>query len=89
MYTTYILKSAKTGRYYVGYSGNLEQRLEKHNAGYSRATRSGIPWELVWSIDCESKTRAIKLERWIKGMKSKAFIEKIIREEVDLKDVIR
>jgi len=47
MYFAYILYSKAKDRYYVGHTHNLELRLERHNSGWSRSTKSGIPWEIV------------------------------------------
>ena len=35
MYHIYILRSIPTGRYYVGSTSDIDQRLAKHNKGYS------------------------------------------------------
>ncbi len=40
MYFTYILQSEKDGRYYIGSTNNLENRLKRHNKGYSRYTKN-------------------------------------------------
>jgi putative endonuclease len=84
MYYTYILKSTKTGRFYIGYTQDLSQRLEKHNAGHSRATKSGIPWQLVWSMESESKTEALKLENALKKLKNKSILQSIVDGSYDL-----
>ncbi|MFO7841503.1 MAG: GIY-YIG nuclease family protein, partial [Fidelibacterota bacterium] len=41
MYFTYILYSETSDRYYIGYTSDLSKRLEKHNNGNSRSTKSG------------------------------------------------
>ncbi|WP_367119222.1 GIY-YIG nuclease family protein, partial [uncultured Mucilaginibacter sp.] len=33
MFYTYILQSTKSGRYYIGHTSNIEERLERHNTG--------------------------------------------------------
>jgi putative endonuclease len=78
MYYTYILKSQKTGRYYIGYTNNLQQRIAKHNQGHSTATKSGVPWQLLWVQGFKVKRDAIKLEKALKRFKNKAIIESIV-----------
>jgi len=39
MFITYILYSDKSDRYYVGSTGNLEDRLKRHNTGRSTFTK--------------------------------------------------
>lgn len=42
-YWVYVLKSGKTGRHYTGSCEDVEDRLRRHNAGHSPATRHGVP----------------------------------------------
>ena len=74
MFYTYIIQSEKTNRYYVGFTGNIEQRLEKHNRGDVKSTKHGIPWRLIYSESFTDKNSAWKRERQIKSYKGgKAF----------------
>ncbi len=78
MYHLYIIYSPRFDRYYVGYTGNISTRLDKHNMGSTKSTRPYIPWELVYSEAYQSKTDAIKREREIKNKKSKKYIKSLI-----------
>ncbi len=80
MYYTYILYSKTRDKYYVGYTSNLAARLEKHNDGGSRFTKSGIPWEIVYFEEYLDKSSAIKRENKIKKKKSRKYIENLIAE---------
>ena len=62
-FVVYILKGK---RYYVGYTVDLQRRLEEHKRGQTKTTRELWEWELVKVIPCSSKTEAISLERKIK-----------------------
>ena len=88
MHYLYILYSKKQDQYYSGHSKNVDNRLQKHNAGKSRATRRGIPWELKRVVEFPTKRQAIKAENWIKKMKSRIVIEKIISGNIDLEEII-
>jgi len=46
-YWVYILQSESTGRYYVGQTHNLADRLVRHNSGRTAANRGRGPWRLV------------------------------------------
>ncbi len=39
----YILYSSSLNRHYVGHSQDMTDRLSRHNAGRSKATKNGIP----------------------------------------------
>jgi putative endonuclease len=76
----YILQSERSGRYYVGASDELERRIEQHNNPQnnpSRWTRGGGPWKLVFAQEFSSSGKAQRAEKFVKRMKSRAFIEKI------------
>src|ERR1041385_2795685 len=44
MFHCYVLRSQKTGRRYVGSCENLTERIHRHNAGESKATKHGVAW---------------------------------------------
>ncbi|MCB0482219.1 MAG: GIY-YIG nuclease family protein [Flavobacteriales bacterium] len=72
---TYILYSKKLEKYYVGQSSDLFQRIENHNSGLSKFTKNGIPWTLIWSTELPSRQEALILEKKIKNMGAKRFLE--------------
>ncbi len=78
MYCTYIVYSTSVDHYYVGYTHDLHKRLEKHNSGHSRSTKSGIPWKIVYYEEYQTKHEAMARERQIKKMKSRKYIEMLI-----------
>lgn len=77
-------------RYYIGTTDNTIKRLEEHNSNkYANSyTSKGIPWKLKLSFACESSTKAYQLENFIKRMKSKVFIEKVIENPKILEEII-
>jgi putative endonuclease len=76
---TYILFSAKLNKYYVGACTDLQKRLHEHNIGHSRFTSTGIPWEIKYSEPFETLQEAKKRELFIKRMKSRKYIESLLR----------
>jgi len=77
-YYTYILYSEKTNKYYIGYTSDINSRLEKHNVGGTTSTRSGRPWKLMYFETFDNKSEAIKRENEIKKKKSRKYIEFLI-----------
>ena len=76
MFTVYILYSKKLGKFYVGYTSDIEIRLEQHNNAISKFSKGGIPWQLIYSIKIEDKKEAILLERKIKKNGAKRYLER-------------
>jgi len=79
----YVLYSKVLDRYYIGYTADkLENRVRKHNQGYygkKKYTWRSNDWELYLEIKCSNKKQAMAIERHIKKMKSRIYIENIRR----------
>ena len=79
MFQMYILLSEKTGKFYIGSTGNLEDRLSRHSSGRSKATFSGQPWKLIWTEVFETRSAAYKREMEIKAWKSHDRIVQLVK----------
>ena len=78
MYYTYILISEKSGRYYIGHSNDIEERLKTHNIGKVKSTCNKGPWKNVYFEEYNTKLEANRRELEIKRQKSKKYIEDLI-----------
>jgi len=90
MHYLYIIYSSSLNKYYVGETPNIDIRLQQHNNHYFKTnfTRSAGDWTLKLSYKCDNKKQAVFLEKFTKRMKSKVFIEKIIRNQNILSDIL-
>jgi putative endonuclease len=90
MHHLYILYSKSGNKFYFGETHNIDERIIKHNQhSYSDSfTKIANDWELVLLFNCTNREEAIFLEKFIKKMKSKIFIEKIISNHAILEDII-
>jgi len=74
-------------RYYTGYTIDLKRRLERHNSGYSRATKKRRPFKLVYCESYQNKSIAIKREYFLKsktgGPTKKSLVENFTKEELE------
>jgi putative endonuclease len=79
MFYTYILFSNTANKFYIGSTSlPVEQRLKKHLADHSGFTGKFKDWKIVFTQGFNVKTDALALEKKIKSMKSRKFIEKLI-----------
>lgn len=76
----YILL-CKDKKYYVGSAKNLDFRITQHKKGKVKATEKRIPVELIFYQEFESRSKAYKIELWIKRQKSRKLIEQIIKDQ--------
>ena len=74
-YTIYIIQSEITGRYYCGQTCDLEDRLARHNNGESKSTKSGRPWNPIWTAEVATRSEAVRLESHIKKRGIRRFLE--------------
>jgi putative endonuclease len=63
---TYVLKSLKDNKLYIGWTDDLKSRLEKHNKGKVRSTKDRRPFNLIYYEACKSKVNAVKREKTLK-----------------------
>lgn len=63
----YILE-CYDGKFYTGYTSNLEQRIQQHKNGLSTYTKSRLPIKLVHFERFKDKKVALKREKTIKKM---------------------
>jgi len=76
----YILFSSKLNWFYIGYTSDFGTRLEFHkNAEHHKFTSKADDWEVFLKIPCENKTQGLHIEKHIKKMKSKIYIENLIK----------
>ena len=87
MHIVYIIYSTSAQKFYIGETGDINERLEKHNSGiYNNAyTAQACDWEIQTVLECENRTIALKIEKHIKSMKSKVYINNLLKYQ-ELKD---
>ena len=62
MYSTYIIKNLKSGRFYIGSTNNINRRLKEHNRKQTKSTRSNqgtwvLIFQEVYNSDIKAKLR--------------------------------
>ncbi len=67
MFYTYVLKSEKNNRHYIGSTDNLKRRFKEHNDGHGGTyTKNNRPFDLVYYGAYNSYDLAKKGERFYK-----------------------
>jgi len=79
MFYVYVLKSARDGSLYIGYTDDLRRRFREHNKGESYATKLRAPFELVYYEAYKSKSDAKHREQSLKRF---AQAHKALRERI-------
>lgn len=76
----YILYNKDKNYIYIGYTENLRQRLNEHNGGYSKSTKSYLPLELIHYEAYKSKNDAKRREKYLKTNKGRTTLMTMLSE---------
>ena len=76
----YILESTKDGRYYIGSTKNLDDRLRHHKSGLTYSTKRFGGVKLVFRQKFPSLKEARYIEKKLKNLKRKDYLKKIIED---------
>ena len=79
MFNIYILYSVNYHKSYVGFTQNVERRLQEHNFTESKGfTLRYRPWTLIYTEIFESKAAAMKREKYFKSGYGRNHLKEII-----------
>ncbi len=76
----YILQSRRDGRFYIGSTVDLKERLRHHRGGFTPSTKRFGGIEYLFSHEYPTLKEARTIEKKLKNLKRKDYIEKIIRD---------
>ena len=77
-YFVYAIKSSLDNRIYVGFSENVQKRLNEHNSGKTKSTKGYRPRELIFITECQTRAEARKLEKYYKGGSGKEKLKEMV-----------
>ena len=78
MFYTYVLKSQKDDKYYIGYSSDVHERLAQHNRGLVTSTKPRRPFDLVFYEAFTDQRHALRREKYFKTTKGKVALSKML-----------
>ena len=78
-YYTYLLLSEKDGKYYIGYTKDLNVRFEQHQKGQVASTKHRLPFKLIYFEACLSQKDALVREKYLKTYYGKMHIAKRLK----------
>ncbi|MBI3443512.1 GIY-YIG nuclease family protein [Candidatus Woesebacteria bacterium] len=79
MFYVYVLESLSDGKFYTGYTNNIENRLKRHNSGLVKATKYRKPLKFIYYEYCLNRKDAIKRETYLKSAWGKRYIKNRLR----------
>lgn len=77
MFIVYILKSQKVpAKIYIGFTKDLNKRLNSHNSKKSLFSKRYVPWELLAYTVFQDENKARKYEKYLKSGSGFAFLKR-------------
>ncbi|MEX0988164.1 MAG: GIY-YIG nuclease family protein [Bacteroidales bacterium] len=80
MFTVYAISSLTRNYIYVGFSSQLESRINRHNKGQNTTTKPYAPFELIYTKTFKTRVEAREHEKYLKSGSGKEFLKKIIKK---------
>lgn len=77
-YYVYALQSMKDQDLYIGITNNLERRIQEHNSGQNKSTKSRTPFRLIHQEKCASRIDARNREKYFKSGCGREFVKSFI-----------
>ncbi len=74
-YYTDVLRSQRDLHLYTGYTSDLLNRIEEHNAGRVESTKNRRPLNLVYWEGCLNRQDATRREKYLKTAWGKRYIK--------------
>ena len=73
VYYVYLIKTLNgfLKKSYVGYTNNLQKRLDKHNSNLGAKSTKGYKWEIVYKKKFYIKNKALSFEYKLKKDRNK------------------
>ena len=83
----YVLRSLSDGRWYIGSTIDLKQRLKLHNSGAVESTRPRRPFELIFYEAYRNELDGKRRESYFKSSKGKTSLRLMLAEFLKSPDV--
>ena len=79
MWYVYVLYSLKDGKFYIGCTNDLRERIKNHNVGKVESTKDRRPLKLIYYEACLIEQDALKREKYLKTYRGKQFLSKRLK----------
>lgn len=79
-YYVYIITSLAKNWHYVGFTNNVDRRIEKHNNGQVKSTKYYKPFDLLFVQVVNNSIQARKLEKYLKIRYNKECVLDLIKK---------
>jgi putative endonuclease len=86
-YFVYVLKSFKDGKFYTGYTNNIERRFEEHQSGRVASTKDRRPLQIIYYEASLNQQDATHREKYLKTYHGKMFLRNRLKNYLQSTDL--
>ncbi|MBU0963539.1 GIY-YIG nuclease family protein [Patescibacteria group bacterium] len=83
MYYIYIIFSKKLNKKYIGFTNNVNRRLEQHKSGKSKFTSKAKDWNLIYYEAFLTKKDAYSEEKFLKSGKGRERLKFLLFDTME------
>jgi putative endonuclease len=76
MFYVYVIESESSGSWYIGFTTDIEMRVEKHNQNGNTSTSNRGSWKLIYYEAYLEKDDATGREKFLKSGSGWRFLKK-------------
>jgi len=84
MYYVYVIQSSRDKQFYTGFTRDLQNRLQEHNAGKVSSTKERRPFELIYYEACLNEQDSVAREKYLKSGMGKRYLRNRLRRFLSL-----
>ena len=88
MYYVYVIQSKKDKQFYTGFTIDLQNRIQEHNAGRVPSTKERDPFELIYYEACLTERDALAREKYLKSGMGKRYLKNRLKGFLSLTGLI-
>jgi len=84
MYYVYVIQSSKDKQFYTGFTRDLQNRFQEHNAGRVSSTKERAPFELIYYEACLNEQDGLAREKYLKSGMGKRYLKNRLKQFLSL-----
>jgi putative endonuclease len=82
-YYVYLLESQIDSSWYIGYTKELQDRINEHNSGKSYYTKRKLPWKIIYFEVSFHKMDAIAREKYLKSGMGRRYLKNRLKNQLN------
>lgn len=76
----YLLQSENNNSLYIGYTTDLQRRLQEHNRGRVFPTKPYLPWHVIHYESYRNEHDAKRREKYLKTNQGSRLLKRMLKE---------